>query len=214
MMHTTAVFKLVRNFSVISILSVAILWSLRWLEINYQVLDFNIKIWEKAIPAFLPAIPFFIFLWPQLKKQKWLNGLNRLTVSIFIWIGMTLPMAISQHDATLHFGLIEIINSVDEIPSFPKANYFKVKYLELERSGIVTEIKISNTSGLHEPDNYTCEVYAAIPIVNAQVPRNSLKNKFWLCVKEARNYSGVPNSYIQRDAKNFQSQFVNRMQNY
>jgi len=168
----------------------ALLMFLRWISIEYHVLELKDEVWGIWIPIILPWIPMTIWLRPKLRiitREKNVDGLIT-GFQIIAWMAMVVPGVIGQYYVKSATGSLVEINNFEDIRHQPESRYYAIKHFEVDSSWMALGEDI-RTSGKYNQD-LNFHFYFVQPFVSTSEPFDSSQTvNYWYGVKFDRSIS-------------------------
>lgn len=163
---------------------------LRWINIEFNIIDLKEIVWELWIPMAFPWIPITLWLKQRLRILTFKNGKDdngRTGYQFIAWISIGLSMAISQAYLTTATGKLIALKSIDEIALKENARYYKINSFVVDTlyGGVYTDFHMS---GKHN-ETLNFNSYFIFPItVSGSVPSSGEK-KYWYGIEYSDHVS-------------------------
>lgn len=179
-----------------SIISFALI---RWINVEFNIVDVKEMIWELLIPLTFPWIPIKLWLRQRLrilnfKKEK---ERRRLGFQVIAWICIVICMAISQAYLTTATGKLAVLKNIDEIAFKEKVRYYKIKTFAIDTTygGNYTDFY---TSGKHKEILHFNSYFVA-PITNPHALSVAIEKKYWYGIAYQHQISNRLGSKVKEE---------------
>src|ERR1043165_1243876 len=139
---------------------------LNWLlVIRLQLVSVDEIITQFALPAIIPAIPYFLYFRTRLRLLNLRTEKRDLSdlYAAILWIALTVPTIVAQTYIEKATGKLTAVTSVDEIRKKESTKYYTLKnvYLDKQAAGATSDFDVSGRYNEH----FDMKLYVAIPLL-------------------------------------------------
>ena len=203
------------TFLIITFGTVIGLGFLRWICIQFSILNIKEEIWTLWLPIIFPWIP--IILWLRQKFRiltfKHDNDQGRFFFQIISWGIMTAMLFVSQNYLTTAIGNLVNLSNIEEIEIEEKARYYRISDFDVAPyyAGSYTDFRASGK--YNEYLNF--DIYFVTPILTDSTRRIEDLPKYWYGVKFKDQISNeISSQEKERKYKIFHNLSIQRMKTY
>ncbi|WP_278021004.1 hypothetical protein [Flavobacterium ginsengisoli] len=200
-------------FLLISLSIIIGLLIIRWIfTIEFEIFDFNEKIWNFWLPVLLPWIPILIWLRPRFKILILKNDHHEFFFQFLSAITITACLINSQEYLTTATGKLQKLSTITDIEITPKSRYYNLANFSVATNfgGTYTSFSRSGRS-----NDLNFDIYFVVPIFDRKQTNINSLPKYWYGVsfhdrlRNARNDEKNKRSYNE-----FYNYCLDRMKNY